>query len=202
MKHYFRLISAVAVFALATAVTAVEDNRIIVTIPSQVAVKSDTFVLSDIANIVYQRPEQLELAQALGAIELGKSPLRYDAKDLTGETVLAAIERFGIPRDSIGYRIPAHITIARQITNDGLNKPLEETDQPAPQPAVKELPPLVVKGQAINVIYKSGLLTVNLNGIAMSSANKSEILMVKNAKSNKIIKTRVINSEQAEALKE
>lgn len=201
MKHFLKLTTAVIVFVIASAVIAVEDNRIIVTIPSQVAVKNDTFVLSDIANIIYQQPEQFELAQALGAINLGKSPLRYDAKDLGGETVLGAIERFGVSRDSIGYRIPAHITVTRQINTTELNKPLEEADE-SPKPTVKPPAPLVVKGQAINVLYKSGLLTVKLNGVAMSSAGESEILMVKNTKSNKVIKTRVINSEQAEVITE
>ena len=182
---------------LASVAIAVEDNRVIVTIPSQVAVKNDTFVLSDIANIIYQQPQQLEFAQTLGAIYLGKSPARYDAKDLKGEVVLEAIERLGVSKDTIGYRIPTHITITRQVGSDDSDEQVLKSDEPS-----KKLPPLVVKGQPINVVYKSGLLTVKLSGVAMSSANESEILMVKNVRSNKIIRTRVINSEQAEVITE
>ena len=197
MERIFSFLFVILI--LVSVAIAAEDSRIIITIPSQVAVKDDTFALSDIANIVYNQPQQSEFAHMLGTISLGKSPARYDAKDLKGEVVLEAIERLGISRDTIGYRIPTHITITRQIIADELS---EQPLKSEVTPASKKLPPLVVKGQPINVVYKSGLLTVKLNGVAMSSANESEILMVKNARSNKIIRTRVINSEQAEVITE
>ena len=107
----------------------------------------------------------------------------------------------GISRETIGYRIPTHITITRQVGADDSDEQSLKSDE-APLAANKKLPPLVVKGQPINVVYKSGLLTVKLSGVAMSSASESEILMVKNVRSNKIIRTRVINSEQAEVITE
>lgn len=197
MKGIFSFLFVILV--LVSVAIASEDNRVIVTIPSQVAVKNETFALSDIANIVYNQPEQSEFAYTLGAINLGKSPARYDAKDLKGEAVLEAIERLGVSRETIGYHIPTHITITRQIIAEELSEQPLKSNEPTVN---KKIPPLVVKGQPINVVYKSGLLTVNLSGVAMSSANESETLMVKNVRSNKIIRARVISSEQAEVITE
>ncbi|MDR2337317.1 MAG: flagella basal body P-ring formation protein FlgA [Deltaproteobacteria bacterium] len=184
-------------------VLAEEDRRLIVSIPQQVEVGCEQVTLGEIAEIIYKTDAQIDLASRLAELNLGIAPQPQITKQLAGEEILKSIEAIGISRNAIGYSIPQQVSIKR------VNKKLDfEVAKPSNNQANKLNPkadkvaPLIVKGKPINVLYKDGLLSVMLSGTALGAADKNEVLMVKNTKSHKVIKTKVINSELAEALVE
>jgi hypothetical protein len=184
-------------------VLAEEDRRLIVSIPQRVEVGCEQVTLGEIAEIIYKTDAQIDLASRLAELNLGAAPQLQITKRLAGEEILKSIEAVGISRNAIGYSIPRQISIKR--VNKKLD--LEVAKSSANQanklnPKAEKVAPLITRGKPINVLYKDGLLSVMLSGTALGAADKNEVLMVKNTKSHKVIKTKVINSELAEALVE
>ena len=59
---------------------------------------------------------------------------------------------------------------------------------------------LVTKGKPIDVLVKKGYLTLNLKGIALSSGDLNEIILVKNISNNKTFHGKIINENTVQVV--
>ena len=59
---------------------------------------------------------------------------------------------------------------------------------------------LVTKGKAIDVLVKKGYLTLNLKGIALSSGDLNEVILVKNISNNKTFHGKIINENTVQVI--
>lgn len=181
----------IAVLLFLPAILFASDNRILLTILQDVEVNTDEIRLGDIAQITFRNDDDQELAEKLSNVSLGKSPALNIIKQISGDTVLQAIAKIGISQDDIGYTMPRLINVKRvKVRVDDEVVVRQQTKQDF----------LIKKGDQIKVAYNFGALSVVLNGIALDSANIGDVLMVKNAKSQKVIKTRVVNADLAEVV--
>lgn len=83
---------------------------------------------------------------------------------------------------------PREIEGKRVIRSVALGEPLRRSDL--------DIPPAIEKGKLIKMKFQSGSFTAIATGLAMQSGHLDEAIEVKNERSNKVVKGKIISSEE------
>ncbi len=88
---------------------------------------------------------------------------------------------------------PEEITGKRVIKSLSSGEPVRLSDL--------DIPPVIERGKLVKMIYKSGGLTATASGISMEPGFSDNVIQVRNDRSNKIVKGKVLNAEEVLVLK-
>jgi flagellar basal body P-ring formation protein FlgA len=83
---------------------------------------------------------------------------------------------------------PDEITGRRTTRSLASGNPVRKSDV--------DFPPIIERGKLVKMIYKSGGLTASATGIALEAGLDEEVIQLRNERSNKLVKGRIINAEE------
>lgn len=114
-ERLIRLLLAASITLVAFAQAHAQDmaSKLSVVVSPVSQIKDAEITLGVISRISNSYSEYEKLAEHLSAISLGEAPAPRTKKTIPGVKILEAIEKAGIPLDSIGYSIPQVVLIER-----------------------------------------------------------------------------------------
>lgn len=162
---------ALALAALAD-VAGAADVSALVSLHASAEVDTPEVLLAQVAEI----EAAPELARALAAVSLGSAPVTGSSRSIESGYVILRLRRYGINCSAVTVRGEG-VTVTRPAA--ALAHEASSTPVPADPKALAPEPPLIRRGQLVEVRVQCGGVAVTASGVASGDAGMGELVAVR-----------------------